>query len=77
MFPLFRDYKIDPEDKGEFMAHHEIPDDADFSGSCQIYSFDKKKDNPKPHLKYFCRVGGGYQGFKYKRNANNFLKQPD
>lgn len=77
MFPAFRDYKINPEDSGEFMASHEIPDDAAFDSFEGISQFNMKKMNPKPHLKYFCRVGGGYRGFKFKRSAKNFLNQPD
>ncbi len=74
MFPAFRDYKINPEDSGEFVASYEI---EEISSEGQIYYFGKGEINPRPHLKYFCRVGGGYQGFKFKRSANNFLKQPD
>ena len=72
---MFRDYKIDPEDKGEFLASYQI--EGDFSSENGISSFDNPKENPMPHLKYFCQVGGGYRGFKKKVNARNFLKQPD
>ena len=30
-----------------------------------------------PTLKYFVRVGGGYQAFTHKRNATRFAKQED
>lgn len=72
---MFRDYKIDSEDSGEFMPSWAV--EGDFGGESNIYSFDDEKDNPQPHLKYFCRVGSGYQGFKKKVNARNFLNQPD
>ena len=72
---MFRDYKIDPQDSGEFLNSYEI--EFEFCGENGIYTFDKVSQNPKPHLKYFCRVGGGYQGFKKKVNARNFLNQPD
>lgn len=34
--------------------------------------FDNPKDNPWKEYRYFVRVGGGYRGFKGKREARKY-----
>jgi hypothetical protein len=70
---MYRDYKIDPEDRGEFVPSYDV---EEISSEGNIYYFDKGEENPTPHLKYFVRVGGGYRGFKKKQNAKNCINEP-
>lgn len=43
--------------------------DIDLSSEGGIYTFDNKKENPNPEYKYLVRCGGGYQAFRFKREA--------
>jgi len=73
---FFRDYKINPDDKGEFVSSASFEDESPAIG-CDGIGTIPKKQNPTPHLNYFCRVGGGYRGFRLKLSARNFMDQPD
>ncbi len=73
MFPFFRDYNIDPADSGAFFNSYDF-EDCDMNTEGGIST---PEPNPFPCFKYYCRVGGGYQAFRKKVNANRFLKQPD
>ena len=80
---FFRDYKVNPSDPGVFLSSSEVRGDEyerEISGESvkggTVYTYDNPKENPRPELRYFCRVGGGFQGFRLKRSAINFENQP-
>lgn len=79
-----RDYDIDPDDPGKFLTSWEVRGDPgeerEISSTAvkggSIYTYDKPKENPHSPLRYFCRVGGGFQGFAKRGNALKFERQP-
>lgn len=76
---FFRDYKIDPEDKGTFVESWKMEDAELTTEHIQhggITTFERESENHLKPLRYFVRVGGGYRGFKKRKNAINCLKEP-
>ena len=69
---MFRDYQVDPNDKGFFVEDWKLRD-FDHSTENGVMTLDRPKDYP--HFKYFVRVGGGWRGFKKKVNAKRYYNQ--
>jgi ribosomal protein S6E (S10) len=75
MGSFFRDYKIDPDDPGEFVSSEEVRD-VEFTGGWDDSGGQIHKAEDGRRLKWLVRVGGGYRAYAEKKNARNFLRQP-
>lgn len=58
--------RYDPDDPGVFVPRSEMGDTSTDRG---ITTVDKPRADG---LRYFVRVGGGYRGYKHKRNASAY-----